>query len=219
MPGSRLFATFWEWQVRSEPPTVRAIRAAIAGGARGRVLEIGCGPGSNFPYYTDATTSITAIDPNPHMLERAHKRAVELGRAIEIRQASAEGLPFDDASFDTVVSTFNMCSVDNVATSLAGIKRVLSPEGEYRFADHVRYDSSAGGRWQDVVTPVWSRIGDGCHPNRDIATAIRDAGLEFVELDHGNPVPAFQTLVSLFIVKPHIHGVARIGEAPANTAT
>src|SRR5438445_10611624 len=101
MPESKWFAAFWEWQLRSENKKTRGIREEIAGAASGRVLEVGCGPGSNFSYYDVDVASLAAIDPNPHMLERARKRADQLTREIALRLATVEQLPLDDDSFDT----------------------------------------------------------------------------------------------------------------------
>ena len=125
--GHRWFAAFWQWQNRHEPAAVRRWRQETVGGARGRVLEIGCGAGANFGYYTNAVTQIVAIDPDPYMLERATRRAEGLDQPIEIRSASAQELPFEDGAFDTVVSTVNMCSVQDAPAALREVRRVLRP--------------------------------------------------------------------------------------------
>jgi SAM-dependent methyltransferase len=203
--GHKWFAAFWDWQTRHEPAKIRAWRDEIAGGARGRVLEIGCGGGANFPHYSNLATEIVATDPDPFMLERARRRASELQRVIELQEAAAERLPVDDASFDTVVSTVNMCSVSDPARALAEVKRVLRPGGEYRFFDHVRYKSAIGGFIQDIVTPLWKWGGAGCHPNRDVERFIRTAGLDIVEIQHVKPVPPVPPMI---IVRPCIKGIA-----------
>src|SRR5437870_12063551 len=123
------FAAYWDWQLRSEPPKVRAMREAVVGGARGRVLEIGCGPGPNFSYYSDQASAIVATDPNPFMLPRAEKRAATETKPIEVRRAAAEGLPFSDDEFDTVVSRFNMCSVADPAKAVIEIQRDVKDAG------------------------------------------------------------------------------------------
>jgi len=208
--GHRWFAAVWDWQTRHEPGKLREWRKEVAGGARGRVLEIGCGGGANFEHYGESATEIVATDPDPFMLQHARSRVAQLQGRVEVQQASAEALPFDDASFDTVVSTVNMCSIGDPARALAEIRRVLKPGGEYRFFDHVRYGNAIGGFVQDVATPVWKWLGAGCHPNRDIERLIRGAGLNIVQIDHPTVVPPIPPLV---IVRPCIKGVAVAGAA------
>ncbi|MDP9180517.1 MAG: class I SAM-dependent methyltransferase [Chloroflexota bacterium] len=203
--GHRWFAAFWDWQTRHEPRTLQRWRQEIAGGARGRVLEIGCGSGCNFTFYTDAATEVVATDPDPFVLGRSRSRAADIGRAIDVREASAEALPFEDATFDTVVSTANICSVDDPAKALSEVRRVLKPGGEYRFFDHVRYRGAIGGLFQDVATPLWEWLGAGCHPNRDVERFIRGAGLDIVRLEHPTAAPPIPPFV---IVRPCIKGVA-----------
>lgn len=205
--GHKWFSAFWALMVRMEPASERRVRQDIAGGAKGRVLEIGCGVGANFPYFGDAVEHVVAIDPDPYMLERARKRAAKSNRSIEVRQAAAEDLPFEAASFDTVVSTLNMCTIADPMRALAEIKRVLRPGGgEYRFYDHVRYDHAFGAFWQDLVAPVWRWCGAGCNPNRDIAEFIRRSGFEFERLEFLREVPP---VPPMSFVRPHIKGVAR----------
>lgn len=207
--GHKWFAAFWDWMVKMESPLERRVRAETVGGAEGRVLEIGCGVGANFPFYDDALDDIIAIDPDPFMLERARRRLQELrelGRSIEVRQARAEDLPFPDASFDTVVSTLNMCTIADPLQALAEVRRVLKPDGQYRFFDHVRYQNAFGAFWQDLVTPVWRWVGAGCHPNRDVARLVRQAGFRLERLEQFTPVPPIPPMV---FARPHVKGVAR----------
>src|ERR1043166_4844706 len=117
---------------------MRGVREDLVGTASGRVLELGCGTGANFAYYRDGATEVVATEPDPHMLERARKRAADVGRSVDIRRVPAEALPFPDASFDTVLSTLVLCTVDEPARALAEVKRVLRPGGEFRFCEHVR---------------------------------------------------------------------------------
>jgi SAM-dependent methyltransferase len=203
--GHKWFSALWDWQTRHEPGKLREWRKEIAGGARGRVLEIGCGTGANFEHYGESVTELVATDPDPFMLERARSRAAGIERPVDLRQASAEELPFEDASFDTVVSTLNMCSVRDPARALLEIRRVLRPSGEYRFFDHVRYKGAIGGFFQDAAAPLWKWLGAGCHPNRDIEGFIRGAGLNIVQIDHPTAVPPVPPFI---IVRPCIKGIA-----------
>ncbi len=109
--GHKWFASIYDrLQASAERSYMKQVRAEIAGGASGRVLEVGAGTGANFAYYNDHAEEIIATEPDPYMLERAKRRAEEVSQAIDVRQASAEELPFEDDSFDTVVSTLVMCS-------------------------------------------------------------------------------------------------------------
>jgi len=180
--GHRWFAAMYDLVTRgSERSVLQHLRPLVAGGAAGQVLEIGVGTGANFPYYMEAA-KIVATDPNPFMLQRAKKRARDVGLAVEFHQCPAEALPFANASFDTVISTLVLCSVSDQALTLAEIKRVLKPSGAFRFIEHVRADRSFTGQVQDFLTPVWRWFGAGCHLNRQTAASIKGAGFEIVEL-------------------------------------
>jgi len=191
--------------VDHEPRSIRKVREEIVGGARGRVLEVGCGPGSNFSFYSESASAIIATDPDPHMLERARKRAAEAGRPIDVQQAPAEDLPFAELSFDTVVCTSVICNVRDPRKALSEMRRVLKPGGEYRFFEHVRYDGGVGGLWQDAIKPVWGWLGAGCRPNQDTARLIQEAGFHVQQMEKLTP--------SLFIdpTRPCIKGVALRG--------
>ncbi len=205
--GHKWFASIYDsMTARAERTFMRDVRDEIAGGARGRVLEIGAGTGANFPYYNDQTEELIATEPDPHMLKRAKSRAEDVGRTIELRQAPAEELPFDDDSFDTVVSTLVMCTVPDPLRALSEVRRVLKPSGELRMFEHVRYENAFGAFWQDLVTPPWRWFVAGCHPNRDTAGLVREAGFVFQRLEQLKlqpPIPPF------VFARPHILGIAR----------
>jgi ubiquinone/menaquinone biosynthesis C-methylase UbiE len=175
--GHRTFAAFWDWAVRHESRRERELRSAAAGSVSGRVLELGVGVGANWAFLPP-DIEYTAIDPDPHMLERARKRAEEKGEARDLRQAAAEDLPFPDGSFDAVLVTLTLCSVDDPARALAEAWRVLKPGGRLVFFEHVRPGGRVAGRLTDLITPAWRRIGGGCHPNRRTEASIADAGFQ-----------------------------------------
>jgi ubiquinone/menaquinone biosynthesis C-methylase UbiE len=204
--GHKWFAAIYDRMMASaERSFMKGVRQEIAGGARGRVLELGAGTGANFAYYEDGAEELFAIEPDPYMLERARRRAGESGRAIDLRQAPAEDIPFEDASFDTVVSTLVMCSVKDPLRALSEARRVLKPSGKLRLYDHVRYDYAFGAFWQDLIAPAWRWFGAGCNPNRDVAALAREAGFEFEQLELTKPVPPVPPLI---ITRPHIKGIA-----------
>jgi ubiquinone/menaquinone biosynthesis C-methylase UbiE len=207
--GHRWFAAIYDRLQRpAERSYMRPIREEIAGGATGRILEIGAGTGANFPYYSEDVEALIATEPDPFMLRRAEQRAQEMDRTIDIKRAPAHDLPFDDESFDTVVATLVLCSVPDGASALSEMRRVLKPEGKLRFYEHVRYEHPFGAFWQDIITPAWRWFGAGCHPNRDTARSIREAGFEIERLQRINPAPPVPPMV---FVRPHIIGVAHRG--------
>src|SRR5215210_408748 len=180
-----------------------SVRRAVLAHARGRVLEMGVGTGFNLPHYPAAVEELVITDAAQGMLRRAKQRATALSHRVHALEASAERLPFDDASFDTVVSTLVLCSVDNQDASLAEIRRVLKPAGLLLFIEHVRADDSRLARWQDRLERPWGLVAAGCHPNRPTLERIEAAAFEVEELEHGK-LPK-----SPPIVRPLISGYAR----------
>ncbi|WP_324669344.1 class I SAM-dependent methyltransferase [Geochorda subterranea] len=195
----RLFAALYDLLApAAEEAYYAARRAEIAGGATGRVLEIGAGTGANLPHYP-AETVLVAVEPNAHMLRRARRKAARHGRSVRWVEAAAEALPFEDRSFDTVVSTLVLCSVTDPGAAARDLWRVLRPGGTLRIVEHVRAEDPALARWQDRVTPVWRRLGAGCHPNRPTLAILERAGFETVQvrLESFGPAP----------VRPHVVAV------------
>lgn len=197
----RLFAALYDLLA---PAAERAYygsrRAEVVGGAAGRVLEIGAGTGANLPYYP-AGTALVAAEPNPHMLRRARRRATRLRRPVAWVQAAAESLPFEDESFDAVVSTLVLCSVGEPEAAARELWRVLRPGGMLRLIEHVRAEEPALARWQDRVTPIWRRLGAGCHPNRPTLAILERAGFQ--------PVRARLELFGPAPVRPHVVAILR----------
>ena len=175
-------------------PEVMERRAKIVPRASGRVLELGCGGGANFRYYDPArVTTLCGIDPSPELLERARAQIPQNGIDFQIDPGVGEALPFADASFDTVVTTFTLCSVDDHAQSLAEARRVLKPEGRILFLEHGLSPDPGLQRWQHRIDPVWKRLMGNCHLSRPITSAFRDAGFTVTESASGymDRVPRF----------------------------
>ncbi len=144
-------------------------RRRLCEGARGRVLDVGCGTGRNLPLLPPGSLG---IDPAGDPLRRARRRAP----GARLVQASVEALPFRAGVFDTVVSGLVFCSVDDPARGLAEVRRVLGPGGSLRMLEHVRSEHPRWARWQDRLQPLWTRISGGCRPNRDTERAVEEAG-------------------------------------------
>lgn len=193
-PGHRWFAASYDLIMKPGEKRVRKIRHQLLADLRGDVLEIGAGTGANFEHYPTGVR-VVALEPDPHMLKRAQKRLLELGRTdIDARLAPAEQLPVDDASFDAVVSTLVLCTVRDLPRSLAEIRRVLRPGGEFRFVEHVRGEALLG-RVQDLMQPAWGWVSAGCNLNRHTEPAIRAAGFEIGSIKHRKMSPWMPAIV------------------------
>ncbi len=178
-----LFARFYHFlTLLSEPRFLREARAVVASDLAGRILEIGAGNGANLPYYS-AQADLTLVEPEKYLLDRAAERARALGRPVKFCLARAESLPFCDASFDAVVSTMVLCSVDCPVRALKEIARVLRPGGVFRFIEHVRSGSPRAAWLQDLITPAWRRIGGNCHLNRPTPELMRTVGFAIYRVE------------------------------------
>ncbi|MFY9557246.1 MAG: class I SAM-dependent methyltransferase [Blastocatellia bacterium] len=150
---------------------------------RGHVLEIGFGTGLNLAFYPDEVTRLTAIDNERMLPGRVEKRIAEARVPVQQRQLDAGGrLPFEEGSFDGVVTTFTLCSILDVSAALVEIGRVLAPGGEYVFLEHGRSDDPRIAKRQDFFNPIQKLIACGCNMNRPIDTLVRDAGLQITQL-------------------------------------
>ena len=159
---------------------LRHARARVVGGARGDTLEIGIGTGSNLAIYP-AGTVLHGIDVSAPALSLAARRAGRAGRRVTLVEGDAAGLPFDDASFDTVVATFVLCSVADVEQSLREARRVLRPGGTIRLLEHARARHRAIGALQERSASAWALVSGGCRLDHDVLQAVRDAGLVVIE--------------------------------------
>jgi SAM-dependent methyltransferase len=159
-------------------PAIDARRAALVGVASGDVLEIGFGSGATLPFYDAARVKqLTVVEPSDGMNRRAAGRLAASPVPVRSVPGAGEGLPFADASFDTVVTCLTLCSVDDPPQVLAEIRRVLRPGGKFLFLEHVLSDDADRRRWQVRLTPLQKIVGVGCHLDRDTAAMVRAAGL------------------------------------------
>jgi ubiquinone/menaquinone biosynthesis C-methylase UbiE len=160
-------------------------RERVVGGARGRVLEIGIGSALNLPFYGSHVDAVIGVDVSPEMLSYAESAVSAAAMRVSLLAQSAERLPLDDRSVDTVVITWALCSIPDPMAALSEARRVLKPGGELRFVEHGFSPDPGVRRWQDRVTPLWRRVAGGCHLNRKPDDLIRAAGFEIVELATG----------------------------------
>lgn len=159
---------------------LRRARTRIAGAARGTTLEIGIGTGLNIGVYGRDVT-LHGVDVSSSALALAAARAAETGRRVVLVEGDAADLPFADASFDTVVGTFVLCSVADVARSLGEVRRVLRPGGTVRLLEHALARHSAIAAVQGRSAPAWARVSGGCRLDHDVRRSLEDAGLAVIE--------------------------------------
>ncbi len=197
----RLFAWLMAHGMTKYETEMADQKRALFADLHGNILEIGPGTGPNLSYYPSDIHWI-GIEPNPYMHSYLQQKAEQLGLDIELSLSTAEHLDVEDNSIDAVVSTLVLCSVDNLAVVLKEILRVLKPGGRFFFIEHVAAQPGTLLRQtQHCIQPLWTVIGDGCHPDRDTGIALENAGFERVDYQH------FRADV-LPIVSPQIIGVA-----------
>lgn len=188
----------------TEEAGLRDLRREVLAGAEGRVLELGAGTGLNLELYPPDVSDLTLTEPDPHMVKQLRKRVDSLGHPAQVVQAPGENLPFEDDSFDTIVVTLVLCTVPNPTATLAEVKRVLKPDGQFLFLEHVRSTDPGIAKWQDRLEKPWRFIGDGCHCNRDTEATIKAAGFALSNVEHPE-LPK-----SPPIVRPMAKGSARL---------
>ncbi|MFZ5723122.1 MAG: class I SAM-dependent methyltransferase [Pseudomonadota bacterium] len=177
----RIFPLFLDLATRPFRPD----RTRLLAQARGRVLEIGAGNGANLPAYTPAATDIVLLEPAAALLAEAEKRARTLpdpGRFSFIA-AGAEALPFVDESFDTVIACLVFCTIPDVENAAREARRVLKPDGQFLFFEHVAHPRAGVRRWQQRLNPAWKKLACGCHLDRDTAAVFSAAGFRYTEFE------------------------------------
>jgi ubiquinone/menaquinone biosynthesis C-methylase UbiE len=206
--GHRFFATIYDRLMAStEDAGLRDMRADLIASASGRTLELGAGTGHNLGHYTDAVGELVLTEPDPHMAKRLRAR---LGAeppapgSAEVIEAGAESLPFDDDSFDVVVSTLCLCTVEDPVRVVDEVARVLRPGGRLLYLEHVRSEEPRLAGWQDRLERPWGWFAGGCHPNRRTPATIAASALEPADSEPGELPKAPP------IVRPMVRGEARL---------
>ncbi len=201
----RLFARYYDRITAGYEAAVRERKRALVGPLRGTVVEIGPGTGWNLPL-VDTSVRWIGVEPSGPMREKLYERARELGRKVEVREGSAESLPFDDGEVDAVVSTLVLCSVSDLPAALSEARRVLRPGGRLVFWEHVLAPEERPWlrRAQRTLAPLWRFYADGCRCDQDTEHALLAAGFGAVELERfeapAGCAPPW--------VRPHIAGTA-----------
>jgi ubiquinone/menaquinone biosynthesis C-methylase UbiE len=160
-------------------------RERVISAAQGRVLEIGIGSGLNLPYYSTQVKELIGLEPAPRLLAMARDASSRVSLPVTFIEASAETIPLDDRTIDTVVTTWTLCTIPAAIQALGEMRRVLKPGGQLLFVEHGLAPDASVRRWQNWLTPAWKRIGGGCHLNRPIQSLIEQAGFSFMQLETG----------------------------------
>jgi ubiquinone/menaquinone biosynthesis C-methylase UbiE len=193
-----------------EQACLRDWRAELLGMAAGDVLEIGSGTGLNLPHYPTHIASLTLTEPDPHMLRRLQQKLTDdQQRNLRLEARAVDNLGFPDHSFDTIVATLVLCSVDSPINALREIRRLLKPTGTFLFIEHVLARTRPRLLcWQRLVQPVWIPLCGNCHLTRDTERDIINSGFQIEQIERrfssGGPA----------VVSPTILGVARPGGTP-----
>jgi ubiquinone/menaquinone biosynthesis C-methylase UbiE len=202
-----IFARFYDRMLAgTERAGLEEMRRELIASATGRTLELGAGTGHNLPYYPDAVTELVLAEPEPNMASQLREKLGQtagLAARASVINAPAEDLPFDDTTFDTVVATLVLCTVENPDQALAEARRVLVEGGRLIFLEHVRAHSRRLAWWQDRLERPWGFFAGGCHPNRPTDQLLPSAGfwIDSIERTRLPKAPP--------IVRPLVRGVAR----------
>lgn len=159
-------------------------RERVIGAAEGRVLEIGAGTGRNLPFYRPNAKQILALEPSPKLVDMA-RDMIPPGAPVSFLEASAESIPLDDATVDTVVTTWTLCTIPHAINALGEMRRVLRPSGKLLFIEHGLAPDARVCWWQHRLDPAWKSISGGCHLNRPIRALIEQAGFRIDRLETG----------------------------------
>jgi ubiquinone/menaquinone biosynthesis C-methylase UbiE len=165
----------------SSPQVMRA-RMEVLAHATGEVLEIGFGTGLNIECYPASILRITAIDPSQPMMKKADSRIRKSRISVDLHALSAEALPYPSERFDSVISTWTMCSIPQIEQALGEVRRVLRNDGRFVFLEHGLSPDKSVQQWQKTLRPLFRIAGGGCHPDRDIQGLIDGQGFAFERL-------------------------------------
>jgi ubiquinone/menaquinone biosynthesis C-methylase UbiE len=160
-------------------------RRRVLSAAEGRVLEVGIGSGLNLPHYPATVREVIGLDPSTQLLSMARRAVDRSSFPVSFIEDTAEAIPLDSGSVDTVVTTWTLCSIHRCEQALREVRRVLRPGGQLLFVEHGLSPEEGVRRWQDRLTPLWKRIGGGCHLNWPIRTLVETAGFNIARIETG----------------------------------
>ncbi|HLZ34150.1 MAG TPA: class I SAM-dependent methyltransferase [Nitrospira sp.] len=176
-----IFPRLMDWVMSGEE--FQRLRASLLRHVHGGVLEIGFGTGLNLPHYPDNISSLSIVDPAQILPDRLAARRAAAAFPVHTHYTDAETLPFPDRQFDSIVSTWTLCTIPDPVKALQEIRRVLKPAGIFLFLEHGRSDDAGVAAWQDRLNPIQNMIGCGCNLNRRIDRLIEQGGLQIDHLE------------------------------------
>jgi len=176
-----IFPRLMDWVMSGE--VFQRLRSELLKDARGEVLEIGFGTGLNLPHYSRNISRLSIVDPARMLTDKVRKRMAQIPFPIHVEHSTAEALPYPDRKFDSVVSTWTLCTILDAKKALREIRRVLKPTGTFFFLEHGRSDNARIAVWQDRLNPIQNIFGGGCNLNRRIDQLITESGLQIRHLD------------------------------------
>ncbi len=159
------------------------LRATACAGLHGRVLEIGFGSGLNLPYYPVEVTSVSAVEPADEGWALSERRRARSLVTVERTGLDGQRLDAEDASYDSALSTFTLCTIPDAAAALDEVRRVLRPGGTFHFLEHGLAPDAGVATWQRRLEPLQRRVFAGCHLTRDMPALLEAAGLEIAHLE------------------------------------
>ena len=169
-----------------DPPPIRRVRQQLIPQAHGHILEIGAGSGANFPHYDPAkVTRLYALEPNPGMIRLAERKLRETRLDIEYLDLAGEHIPLENGTIDTVVSTFTLCTISDIAPAIQGLVRVLKPDGKLIFFELGLSPDASVQSWQKKIEPIFQSLFQGLCLTRDIPALLVQGGLQVDQLEKG----------------------------------
>lgn len=201
-----LFARFFDRLSGLMEKELGPRRDELLAGLSGRVVEVGAGNGINFRHYPDSVEQVVALEPEPYLRAKAEQAARAATVPVSVQAGLADRLELEDASFDAGVTSLVLCTVPDQAGALAELRRVLKPEGELRFLEHVRSERPRKASLQSWLdrSGMWPRMAGGCHCSRDTVGALLQAGFRVAQ------VRTMALGPSWMITNPHVLGIARV---------
>jgi len=180
-----ILARFYDTVLKpTERAGVRDERRRMMEGVAGRIVELGAGTGLNVPFYPATADEIHAVEPDRHMLARLVARAPDSTVPLHLYRGDAQNLPFVDGTFDAAIIAFALCTIPDPARALEEAHRVVRPGGVLRFLEHVRSPNARTARWQNRISPIWSRVAGGCRLNQPTVQILEATRWEIDELWH-----------------------------------
>lgn len=163
---------------------IRYQRKKVVPHAEGRILEIGIGSGLNLEFYDSAKVEkVWGLDPSAELRVYAEKEAKQVPFEVEFIGLEAEDIPLENASMDTVLMTYTLCTIPDAIAALKNMRRVLKPGGKLIFCEHGKAPDESVQKWQNRLNPIWKRIGGGCNLNRNIPALIEQGGFNVEDMD------------------------------------